>query len=635
MSKPGIKSVLKRMLLVPGVGRVVYAVLCVAEKVAARMYHRISRYRVTIPPHPNFKSPKVVDAVYGPVLRYYRALGTAVKRLPFQPKISVIIPVHKVKRQYFWEALQSVAIQTYDNWEMCIVDDASNEPHIQEVIEDFVRRFPGKIKFSTNDRNLHISATSNGCIALATGDYCALLDHDDRLYPNAIGEMVRHINLYDQPDILYSDERVIDHNGNIFHDAFFKPDWSPFRFLSVNYTMHLSVYRLELLKKIGGFRVGYEGAQDYDIMLRMVEASAKPVMHVPLCLYQWRAHDASVASGGEAKPYAAIAAGRCIQDALTRRGRPGTVTLEPQTFHFKVRYNLPSPLPRVSIILRTDANLDCIDRCIDSIIARSTYENFEIIAIDAGPFDQRRSDLLSRFALHKPGILRVIRDERPLSIAEAINKGAKAADGNYLILLSGETEVKSADWIEEMLSLAQWPEVGAVGAKLLRVDDSIQQCGVGLLGAAIAGPMGGGASGDDLFYNAIACTIHEVAAVTTDCLMIRKETYFTVGGLDETWIPNRWGDVDFSIKLTKAGYSNVYTPYATLYRHESIPTESSLDYFEQFYLRRKYGAELLNDPYLHPAHNFHTRYQAGASFIGFDLPQPIFHWLLTSKKSLY
>ena len=584
-----------------------------------------------------WRLPYVVDvhhhnslkAAFEPIALYYKNLKSAVDRLPSQPKISVLIPVYKVRPEYFLDALLSVARQTYENWEVCVVDDASNDAEIIKIIEKFAQNHPGKVKWSVNSSNMHISHTSNNCLKLATGEFVALLDHDDRLYPNALGEVVRHINYHDNPDILYSDERVVDENGALLNHPFFKPDFSPFFHMSVNYTTHLSVYNRELVKKSGGFRPGFEGSQDHDLMLRMTELTEKPIVHINFCLYQWRAHRESTAGNPEAKPYAALAGEKAVSEAMVRRGQPGVAEWEPDTLHYRLRFDLPETLPLVSIVIPSKDGLKLIKECLRSVFCDSTYRNFEVVVMDNGTTDPECLKLFDHYSESYGGErFRVVKQPGSFNFAALNNSGAKHARGDYLILLNNDTSVISPGWIEEMLSFAQFEHIGAVGCKLLFEDNSIQHAGVLLTDRAIATHACTGRKKDTDIYMQISNTVHEVSAVTAACLMIKKEKYELVGGLDECWVPNGWGDVDFCLRLTEKGLTNLYTPYAQLYHFESPTRRQSLEYFEHHHLLARHGQKLLNDPFLNPSIMRDAHYSPNLNYVGFDLPEKSFQFFL-------
>ncbi len=534
------------------------------------------------------------------LLRYYRNLQESISRLPIQPKISVLIPVYKVKIDFLRECLASLAAQVYKNWEACIVDDYSQDPEIKEVLEEFAQKYPDKVRLYFNESNLHISRTTNRALEMATGEYAALLDHDDRLLPNALGEMVRFMNLHASPDILFSDECVIDEKGHVL-GTYHKPGWSPFMHLSVNYTTHLSVYRRAILTDIGGCRAGFEGAQDHDMMLRATEVPGARVVHVPINLYQWRSHQMSTASNSDAKPYAAIAGMKAVEEACKRRGMEADTIFEPKLHHYRLKFKVPQDeQPLVSIIIPTRDGFDLIQSCLESLFSKTLYRNFEVILIDHESEDPRCLDMFMDYAQLYPEKFRTISFQGAFNFAEMNNLGANDAKGDYLVLLNNDTEVLTPEWLDELLSVAQIPQVGAVGPKLLYPNGKIQHAGVIGLGPYIAGHAGCNEKADSLAYFGYFQTMHETLAVTGACLMISKEKYKRVGGLENTYVPNGFGDVDLCLKLRQAGFSNIYVPYASLLHKESVTRKVTFELFEAYYMLEKWSQELLCDPYRNP-----------------------------------
>lgn len=546
--------------------------------------------------------------------RYYSHLSYVCSLMPVQPLISIIVPIYNVPEEFLTECLESVAVQTYEKWELCLVDDCSNGEHIKKVVQEFSLRFPDQVHFSINGENSHISVTSNNALAMAKGEYVALLDHDDLLTPNALGEMVRYINLNNAPDILYSDERTVDAHGLALNEPFLKPDWSPLLHASVNYTTHLTLYKRQLVMDVGAFRVGFEGSQDHDLMLRCSEVTKKPIVHVPFVLYKWRAHPQSTAYSLSAKPYAAQAGERAVEEHFKRRGRPASVSWEAETGHYRIKFTLPENKPLVSVLIPTKDASQLLEKCLESIEEKSSWTNLELIILDNNSREKETFDLFESWKRKIGDRLKIIRCDFPFNFAKMNNLGAEAASGDYLILLNNDTEVVSPNWIEEMLMIAQWPEIGAVGAKLLYPSGNIQHAGILLADRSIAMHAALAQPEKTKMYIDMANTVHEVSAVTGACLMIAKEKFFRAGGLDELWVPNGFGDVDFAIKLRSLGLSNVFTPYALLIHHESPSRKANIENFEHFYLMQKYGSALLNDPYFHPAFHRHPHYQRNEHF---------------------
>lgn len=568
------------------------------------------------------------------LLAYYGFLRDHVPTLVIQPTISVIVPVYRPDPVFLREALQSVAIQTYTNWELCIVDDASEDEEVDAVLREYEARFPQKVHVRRLPDNGGISDASNAGLDMAVGEYIALLDHDDRLYPHALAEVVRHINLTAEecgaaPEILYSDERIIGEHGQTLNDAFLKPDWSPLLHLSVNYTTHLSVYSASLLRTIKGFRQGFEGSQDHDLMLRAVEASQTQVVHVPAVLYQWRAHEQSTARSLDAKPHAAIAGVKAVTEACERRGIPARVAFEPMTGHYRVDFALPRPEPLVSIIIPTRNAVELLRQCIDSIRLKSTYPNYEIIVVDNGSDEESAISYLAELA--ESGLAKVLAANEYFNFARMCNTGVEQASGEYIVLLNNDTEVISGDWLQALVGVAQLPGCGAVGAKLLYEDGDVQHAGIIGLGDVIAGHSGRGRGSDDPMYIHLINTMHEAIAVTGACLCVRTDRYRELGGMDEEWVPNAYGDVDFCLRLRQRGLTNVYTPYAVLLHLESPSRKRNVEAFERQYMRQRWGAVLLNDPYLNPNLIRGEWYAADRRFESTEVPTAFFRELLATE----
>jgi GT2 family glycosyltransferase len=521
-----------------------------------------------------------------------------------RPKISILVPTYRPNRTYLSEALASIESQSYENWELCLVDDASGDGIAEQIAEELETRNPGRIRFLARGENGHISAASNDCLALASGEYVALLDHDDRLLPHALSEIVRHMNrLSDEagalPEILYSDETTIHADGSPNPGAaFHKPSWAPEFHLRVNYTTHLSVYRTELLRSIGGFRVGYEGAQDHDLMLRAVEASARPVEHVAEVLYEWRMHPQSTASGLEAKDYATDAGIRCVRDALERRGLPAEVRFDPKTLHYDITYALPEPAPRVSVIVPTRDHPELVRRTLANVLSRTDYPDLELVLVDNGTVDAEALEVLAGAAAEDR--CHVVRDDGYFNFARLCNRGVQASTGEVVVLLNNDVSVLTRGWLRELTSLALLPGVGAVGPKLQTSTGRIQSAGLALVGDAIAGSFGAGEQSSSRMYVDWLNTVHEVSAVTGACLAIRRSTFDLVGGLDELHVPNAYGDVDLCLKLQASGLRNLFTPRALLSHEESSSRGTNHESFERHFMRRRWGATLVDDPYVNP-----------------------------------
>ena len=567
-------------------------------------------------------------------IKYLRHLEYITARFEKQPKFSIILPVYKVEPKYLKEAINSVCYQVYHNWELCVVDDCSDSSGIDELLSEYSKRLgPARFKYKKHEKNLHISQTSNEAAAMATGDYLIFLDHDDRLTPNALAEVVRSININDAPDILYSDERTVGENGEHSHPVFYKPDFSKQLLYSVNYICHLLVMRRELFISSGGFRIGYEGAQDHDLVLRAVEKTTRPIVHIPMCLYEWRAIPQSTASGLDAKSYALQAGVKAISDAMERAGKSVRVSVDSTTNHYRVDYIVPENPPLISILIPSKDSYETVKRCLDSVFAKTTWKNFELLLLNNDTTDPKALKLIDQYKSNHPSKFRVVDCPGPFNFNRFNNIGAKEANGEFLVLLNNDTEVITPQWLEEMWGIAQWGDSGAVGAKLLYEDGTIQHAGVLLFAKYLAGHSCLGWPEESLKYCKISHTPHEASAVTAACLMIKKEKFFEVGGLDELVIPNGWGDVDFCLRLRQRGYRNLYTPYAKLYHFESKSRGRAFERFEMVEMLKRHGDVLIRDPYLNPNLKLNGGYEGDPDYCAQDPDAVVMSTLLSQHDA--
>ncbi|HBM43980.1 MAG TPA: hypothetical protein DD373_09825 [Halomonas sp.] len=525
-----------------------------------------------------------------------------VETLPRTPLISVVMPTYNPNPDWLIEAIESVRQQLYPHWQLCIADDASTDPAIRPILERYAQE-DDRIKVIFRERNGHISATSNSALTLASGEWIALLDHDDCLAESALFWVADAINQDPQRRLIYSDEDKIDAQGQRF-DPYFKTDWNEGLFYSQNLITHLGVYHTELVRRIGGFREGVEGAQDYDLALRCIEhLTPAQIHHVPRVLYHWRVHAESTAQSSDAKPYAMIAGEKALQAHLDRQGVQAKATL--MNYGYRVQYALPEVLPKVSLIIPTRNGLQLTRQCIESIVEKTTYPDYEIIVIDNGSDDP---DTLRYFeTLKADDRIRVIRDERPFNYSALNNAGVKQAHGDIIGLLNNDLEVISPEWLTEMVSHALRPEVGAVGARLWYPDDTLQHGGVILGIGGWAGHAHKGFSKGSPGYVGRMSLISDFSAVTAACLVVQKNRFEAVGGLNETELQVACNDVDLCLRLREAGYRNVFTPYADLYHHESAtrgfedtPEKKARFEKERQYMIQRWGSVMSNDPAYNP-----------------------------------
>lgn len=481
------------------------------------------------------------------------------------PLISVIMPVFDPPLDLLREAIDSVRNQLYQNWELCIADDASNNPAVREFLK-MVQLQHDRIKVVFRTENGHISAASNSALDLAKGRYIALMDNDDLLPEHALYWAARAIIEHPDAGVIYSDEDKIDRQGQR-SAPYFKPDWNEFLFRSQNMISHLGIYRRDLVEQVGRFRVSFEGAQDYDLALRCIERlSSSQIVHIPRVLYHWRIHAGSTAMATDEKPYAVQAGVKALDDHLHRTGRKGWTELLPIGM-YRVHYELPAQRPLVSLIIPTRNAHELVRQCIDSIVQLTSYPAYEIILIDNGSDDIEALAYFESIG-QQPGI-RVFRDDGPFNYSALNNHAVRQARGQLVGLINNDIEVISPHWLDEMVALAMQPSVGAVGARLWFPDDRLQHGGVILGIGGIANHAHKFLPKGEYGYFGRAELLQEFSAVTAACLIIRKTVFEHVSGLDEKHLRIAFNDVDFCLRVREAGYVNVWTPYAELYHYES------------------------------------------------------------------
>lgn len=484
------------------------------------------------------------------------------------PLISLVTPVYNVPAEWLEACIRSVREQAYTNWELCIADDASTEPHIREILERHAGEDP-RIRVTFLEQNGGISAASNAALELARGEFTALLDNDDEIPPHALFEVATAVHGDPTIDYLYTDEDKIDTKGR--HSApMFKPDWSPEHFLSTHYPCHFSVFRTALLRDIGGFRSDFDGSQDYDICLRATE-SARKVHHIPKVLYHWRMIPGSAAEDQSAKPLAHDAARRALSEALARRNLGGTVEETALLGLWRARPAIVDR-PLVSLVIPTAGRMgnvrgqpvDLLLHCITSVVSKSTWPNLEFVVVHNGDLSDEQLTALDAVDAE----IRLVHFARPFNLSEKMNLGVEQARGEHCILLNDDIEVISEDWIESMLEWGQQHDVGAVGSTLLYPDGRLQHAGVVLLngvphhsylgfGHQTAGHLG-------MLY-----CVRNTLAVTGACLMIRRAVYLDVGGFDPD-LPLNYNDVDLCLRLAQHGLRCVVTPHAKLFHFEGV-----------------------------------------------------------------
>ncbi len=557
---------------------------------------RKSLFKFKIRTHHISSAPKTIEKVLPPYEAWMRVnvwnkrmREDLVDRLNHEagrlPKLSIVMPVHDPPVEFLDRAIASVRAQVYEGWELCIVDDASANRTVRAVLERWSAK-DGRIRVRYLEQNVNISVATNNAAALSTGEFLLFLDHDDELTPDAVGEVALYLAERPDTDVVYSDDDKIDVTGRRY-DPQFKPDWSPELLLSYMYLSHVFVVRKTLFESCGGMRVGFEGAQDYDLALRAVERTSM-IGHIPKILYHWRALPGSTASSGAAKPTSLDAGRRALADAFTRRGVPAGVT-QPD---FAIKGNLgiychefPDDGPQVTILIPTKNQVSMLRRCIESL-RMTTYRNYEVVIIDN---DSDDPDTLTYLHLLPHRVLRISNPAGRFNFAAINNRAVEHVTGEFVLFLNNDTEVKAPRWLSQMVGYAQMSGVGAVGAKLLFADGRIQHAGVvhGLY-HGLAGPAFKLTPAWDHGYLAYASVVRNYSAVTAACLLTPRRRFLELDGFNEIDFGVAYNDVDYCYRLVEQGYRCVYCPEAQLIHYEGFSRGFRDDPDEVAAFKRKY-----------------------------------------------
>ena len=518
---------------------------------------------------------------------------THVEPLSYNPRFSVVVPVYNVADDMLRECINSVLNQTYRNFEIVLVDDASTQESVRKVLAEYdktitdVEKAPGvadvDITVIYRKENGHISRATNDGIAAAKGEFVALCDCDDLYAPNALYEIAKKLNENPEYDFVYSDEDKISEDGKVRRDPFFKPDWSPETFMSYMYTCHLAVYRKSLMDALGGIRVGFEGSQDYDFVLRLMEKTNK-IGHVPKILYHWRMRKESTANALTAKPYIMESTYKAKAEALERRGLKGDITLIPDIGQFRVTYH-PQGNPLVSIVIPSKDNYDILKMCLSSVLEKTEYRNFEIVLVDNGSNEENKAKIVQLLVelnrKYGEDRIRYIYEKLEFNFSRMCNMGANAAKGDLILFLNDDievsedveknanTQVVAAKWLSILVGQAQVPYAGAVGCKLY-YPNTIQLQHAGVLNLRIGpGHCLYGRDDNLNYYYGRNLLDYNFVVVTGACLMVETKKFKEIGGFDEGF-PVTYNDVDLCFRLVKAGYYNVLRNDVALVHHESV-----------------------------------------------------------------
>lgn len=528
-----------------------------------------------------------------------------IQQLEFHPLISIVMPVYNTPTEFVDAAIWSVRKQLYQDWELCIADDNSANQLIRDLIIKHGKE-DKRIKWRFRESNGHISAASNSALELAKGEFVGFLDHDDTLSEDALYHVVQSINANPNVKILYSDEDKVCEKGNYF-DPHFKSDWNPELLFSHNYVCHFVVYRLDVVRNAGGFRVGFEGSQDHDLILRVMKhVSTKDITHIPKILYHWRALPGSTALASQQKDYASEAGLKALQEHFDHVDGNAHVEMGPVPNSYRVRYPIPNPCPLVTIIIPTCDKLNLLQNCLNSILDKTIYPNFEIIVVNNR---SQQNETISYLHLvqeiHKN--FEVINYDHEFNYSAINNLAVKRSNGEILALVNNDVEVINPEWLSEMVSHACRPEIGCVGAKLCYADGTVQHGGVILGIGGVAGHSHKHFHREANGYFSRLKLTQNLSVVTAACLVVRKEVYEKVGGFDEQNLKVAFNDVDFCLKVREAGFNNLWTPFAELYHLESESRggEDNREKQERFAtevqcMTSRWGQKLLNDPYYNP-----------------------------------
>ena len=525
------------------------------------------------------------------------------EKFDYNPLISICIPVYNVERKYLSECLDSILAQTYQNFEICLSNDCSTLQETIDVLNEYEQK-DKRIKVYHRKENGHISKATNDALNMASGEFIGLMDNDDLLAKNALYECVKVLNTNPQIDFIYSDEDKIDLSGKR-RDPHFKSDYAPDSILGSNYICHFEIMRKSIVDEIGGFRVGLEGAQDYDIFLRFFEkTTSEKIYHIPKILYHWRMIEGSTAAEIDNKGYAIERGRQAVADSLSRRGINADVKVHPQVPYYIVEYKY-SNAPLISIIIPTKDYAEVTEQCLKSIYEKTTYPNFEVILMNNS---SEKKETFALFEKYKDNYsnFKVVDANYEFNYSKINNQAAAVAKGEYIVLLNNDTEIITPNWLEIMVGYAMQPHIGAVGAKLLYPDNTVQHAGVILgIGGIAQHAFIGCSRNDPGFYGRLSVPFN-YSAVTAACLMVAKSKFNEVNGLEE-YLQVAFNDIDFNLKLLEKGYYNVCLNQVELYHHESKSRglDTTSEKYKRFvsehdYMKDKWGKVIYSDKFYNP-----------------------------------
>lgn len=505
---------------------------------------------------------------YGPWYEAYRPDEEELRRQrkkkwKAKPKISVVVPAYKTPEKFLREMIESVQAQTYDNWELCIVNAGFEEGGIEKTLEQYAGQ-DARIRYENLSENLGISENTNRAFAMAQGDYVGLLDHDDLLAPNALYEVACALEKDSRIDCIYTDEDKVTADLSEHFQPHLKPDFNLDLLRSNNYITHFFLASRRLVEEAGGFRREFDGAQDYDFILRCTEKAEK-ICHIPEILYHWRTHKSSTADNPASKMYAFEAGKRAIGEHLKRMDAPGEVSHTMDLGFYRVTYPVRDEA-LISIVIPNKDEKETLEKCLRSIAEKSTYKNYEIIIVENNSVTD---EIFAYYReLKKKNNIQIAVWEGAFNYSAINNYGVSLAKGQYIVFLNNDIEVIAPDWMEEMLGHCQRPEVGAVGARLYYPDDTIQHAGCILGIGGIAGHMFVGMPRERTGYMHKAALQQDLSAVTAACMMVKAKAFQEAGGFTEE-LAVAFNDIDLCLKIRRQGYLVAYDPYVEMYHYES------------------------------------------------------------------
>lgn len=530
-----------------------------------------------------------------PTVEEYYFQTKSIESFNIQPVISIVMPTYNTPVKYLRECIDSVLIQSYPNWELCVADDASPNKEVVTTLEEYAKK-DNRIKIVKRRKNGHISAATNSAIEISSGGFIALLDHDDVLWPNALYEIVRAINEKPETDFIYTDEDKINGDNTTHSYPFFKPDWSPEFLESCNYITHFSCIRKELVDKVGGLRIGYEGAQDWDLFLRVTEITNK-IHHIPKLLYSWRIHEASTASDTNAKPYVYVAQKKLLEDHLSRTGREGVVKQGVIKQHSSIEYFVEGS-PSVAVMVQ-GVSADTYKACLSSFEKYTTYDNVQLILIVR---NAKQKQYAKRYVNQKSYNCKIVEVDDSMSFAAAYNAASKDLRADYHVFIDGRMVINTRKWLQLLLGDVQNSEVGVVGTKtLFSSKDRILSAGCGMGIYELYAPLLEGMPAEDVHYlrGLYGQSRRNIAAVDSGCVIMSKNAWSEIKGfstnLDDMYV------VDACLSLLKLGYRNIYNPFVEtvdLANFTAGDADLKRDKKTARLFQKKWAEYITNDPYL-------------------------------------